>query len=105
VDVAAEWVVVETVELAAAWVVLTCAVTTAARPRLRMAKNFILAKCVKKGLINERERYYSSCEKSVESASKCINNENRRGREGRRAQAALQTYKSRCVSQYLQGKS
>ena len=62
-------------------------------------------KCVKKGLINECERYYSSCEKSVESASKCINNENRRGREGRRAQAALQTYKSRCVSQYLQGKS
>lgn len=43
-DVAAEWVVVETVELAASWVVLTCAVATATRPRLRMAKNFILAR-------------------------------------------------------------
>ena len=41
--------------------------------------------------------------KSVGRASKCINNEDRSGWEGRPAQAALQTYKSRCVSQYFAG--
>jgi hypothetical protein len=43
VDVDVEWVVVETVELSVARLVLTCAVATAARPRLRRAKNFIVA--------------------------------------------------------------
>lgn len=43
VDVEVEWVVVETVELSVARLVLTCAVATAARPRLTRAKNFIVA--------------------------------------------------------------
>lgn len=55
-DVEVEWVVVDTVALLEAGPVLTCAVTTAARPMLRRAKNFILV-VVRTGAISTSVRY------------------------------------------------